>query len=54
VVGGVLIDLQGAGDAITGDEYEGVVGAFPKLDFLPGVNRTLVELCVAKPETTYG
>ncbi|PQE25407.1 cyanamide hydratase protein [Rutstroemia sp. NJR-2017a BBW] len=54
VVGGVLIDLQGAGDAITEEEYEGVVEAFPKGDFLSGVNRTLVELCVAKPNSTYG
>jgi hypothetical protein len=56
VVAGVLIDLSGpgAGDGVTGKEYDDVVAAFPKGNFLPGVNQTLVALCATKPNTTYG
>jgi len=53
-VNGVLIDLEGAGNVLTSAEYGNVIAAFPKLNFLPGVNHTLVKLCETKPNTTYG
>ena len=53
-VSGVLIDLEGPIDNVTSDEYNKVLAAFPKLDFITGVNQTLVNLCVQKPSTTYG
>ncbi|MCJ1402507.1 hypothetical protein MMC11_005727 [Xylographa trunciseda] len=54
VVSGVLIDLTTADDGVTSSEYNNVVAAFPKLNFLPGVNQTLVALCTTKPNSTYG
>ena len=54
VVSGVLIDLAGADDGVTSAEHNNVLAAFPKLNFLPAVNQTLVALCVTKPNTTYG
>jgi hypothetical protein len=54
VVYGVLVDLNGPARNVTTAEYDNVIAAFPFLDFLPGVNRTLVELCVKKRNTTYG
>jgi hypothetical protein len=54
VVSGVVIDLTGADNGVTSAEYNNVVAAFPKLNFLPGVNQTVVALCATKPNTTYG
>jgi hypothetical protein len=54
VVSGVVIDLTGRDDGVTIAEYNNVVAAFPKLNFLPGVNQTIVTLCASKPNTTYG
>lgn len=54
VVSGVVIDLTRADDGVTSAEYNNVVAAFPKLNFLPGVNQTVVALCATKPNTTYG
>jgi hypothetical protein len=54
VVDGVLIDLGGPIDNVTTSEYNKVIEAFPKLNFLSGVNETLVQLCVQKPNTTWG
>lgn len=58
LVTGVLIDLQGlaslAAYGITSAEYYNVEAAFPRLNFITGVNTTLVQLCVAKPNSTYG
>jgi hypothetical protein len=51
---GVAIDLTGPDYGITSAEYDNVLAAFPKLNFLPGVNQTLVELCTTKPASTYG
>ncbi|KAH6662064.1 hypothetical protein B0J14DRAFT_611169 [Halenospora varia] len=50
---GVGIDLTGPDNGVTSTEYENVVAAFPKLNFLPGVNQTLVALCATKPASTY-
>ncbi|KAH8657769.1 hypothetical protein BX600DRAFT_514320 [Xylariales sp. PMI_506] len=50
---GVGIDLTGPNYGITDVEYENVVVAFPKLNFLPGVNQTFVALCTTKPASTY-
>ena len=38
VVSGVVIDLTRADDGVTSAEYKNIVAAFPKLNFLPGVN----------------
>lgn len=58
VVTGVLIDLEGlavtANYNITDTEYDNVEAAFPRLNFIPAVNTTLVQLCVQKPSSTYG
>lgn len=51
---GVGIDLTGPDNGVTNAEYGNVVAAFPKLNFLPGVNQTLVKLCATKPASTYG
>lgn len=51
---GVLIDLSAPDLNVTTAEYESVIAAFPKLDFLPGVNQTLITLCTTKASTTYG
>jgi hypothetical protein len=41
VVTGVLIDLAGPADyGLTSAEYDNVLAAFPKLNFLPGLNQT--------------
>ena len=54
VMKGVLIDLTGPDNGVTSAEYDNVLAAFPKLNFLPGVNHTLVALCATKPASTYG
>jgi hypothetical protein len=58
LVTGVLIDLKGlaslAAYGITSAEYYNVEAAFPRLNFITGVNTTLVQLCTAKPNSTYG
>lgn len=54
VVDGVLIDLAGPDNGVTNAEYNNVLAAFPKLNFLSGVNQTLVELCTTKAASTYG
>lgn len=58
LVTGLLVDLQGpaslAAYGITSAEYDKVEAAFPRLDFITGVNATLVQLCVTKPNSTYG
>lgn len=55
---GVLVELQGlaslAAYGITSAEYYNVEAAFPRLNFIAGVNATLVQLCIAKPNSTYG
>jgi len=51
---GVLIDLTGPDNGVTSAEYDNVVTAFPKLNFVSGVNETLVQLCATKPASTYG
>jgi len=51
---GVEIDLLGADRNVTSTEYYNVIAAFPKLNFLPGVNQSLVALCATKPNSTYG
>ncbi|CAJ2513075.1 Uu.00g011940.m01.CDS01 [Anthostomella pinea] len=54
VVGaGILIDFAGPAHGVTREEYDAVVAEFPKIDFVAGVNRTLVWLCRSKPATTY-
>ncbi|PMD12551.1 hypothetical protein NA56DRAFT_586999 [Hyaloscypha hepaticicola] len=53
VMKGVLIDLTGQAYGLTTPEYDNVIAAFPKLNFLPGVNQTLVQLCKTKANTTY-
>ncbi|KAK2603383.1 hypothetical protein N8I77_009847 [Diaporthe amygdali] len=54
---GVLVELQGlaslAAYGITSAEYYNVEAAFPRLNFIAGVNTTLVQLCIAKPNSTY-
>jgi len=50
---GVGIDLTGPDNGVTSAEYDNVVAAFPKLNFLPGINQTVVALCVTKPASTY-
>ncbi|KIM98204.1 hypothetical protein OIDMADRAFT_167037 [Oidiodendron maius Zn] len=52
-VQGVLVDVGEAAYGITSTEYDNVEAAFPRLNFISGVNRTLVELCATKPNTTY-
>jgi len=58
LVTGVLVDLEGlasiAAYRITNAEYYNVEAAFPRLDFITAVNTTLVQLCTAKPNSTYG
>jgi hypothetical protein len=51
---GVGIDLTGPDKGVTSAEYENVLTAFPKLNFISGVNQTLIALCVQKPNSTYG
>lgn len=51
---GVAIDLFGVEYGVTSTEYDNVVAAFPKLNFLPGINQTLVDLAAMKPNSTYG
>lgn len=51
---GVGIDLGGPAFGVTSGEYNNVLTAFPFLNFVTGVNRTLVALCTTKPNTTYG
>ncbi|KAE9376043.1 hypothetical protein N431DRAFT_481208 [Stipitochalara longipes BDJ] len=53
VVQGVLIDLTGPDNNVTSAEYQNVIAAYPKLNFLPGVNQTLVTLCTRKSTSTY-
>ncbi|KAH8744733.1 hypothetical protein F5883DRAFT_588831 [Diaporthe sp. PMI_573] len=57
LVTGVLIDLKGlpslAAYGITPAEYYNVEAAFPRLNFITGTNATLVQLCTAKPNSTY-
>ncbi|TVY84467.1 hypothetical protein LSUE1_G001283 [Lachnellula suecica] len=53
---GVLIDLSNSSGAeynISSADYNGVVADFPYLNFLSGVNQTLVELATRKPNSTY-
>ena len=54
VTDGVVIDLSGPDNGVTTGEYDNVLAAYPKLNFLPGINQTLVELCATKPASTYG
>ena len=54
VTQGVGIDLGGPDNGVTDAEYDNVLAAFPKLNFLPGVNQSIVALCTAKPASTYG
>lgn len=58
LVTGVFIDLEGLASltayGITSAEYSNVEAAFPRLNFIAGVNTTLVQLCAAKPNSTYG
>lgn len=54
VTQGVLVDLQGAQYGITDEEYNNVEAAFPRLEFVAAVNATFVQLCIQKPESTYG
>lgn len=53
-VQGVLVDVELAAYGITSAEYNKVEAAFPRLNFISGVNETLVKLCATKPNTTYG
>ncbi|CZT11637.1 uncharacterized protein RAG0_15710 [Rhynchosporium agropyri] len=56
VITGVLVDVRGIEEQshdITTAEYDSVEAAFPRLDFISGVNQTLVELCATKPNSTY-
>jgi len=53
-VQGVLVDVQGAEYGITSAEYAGIEAAFPRLNFISGVNQTLVKLAATKSSTTYG
>jgi hypothetical protein len=45
VVSSVVIDSTGADDGVTSAKYKNVVAAFPKLNFLPGADQTVVALC---------
>lgn len=51
---GVGIDLTGPDNGVTIAEYNNVLAAFPKLNFLLGLNQTFVALCATKPASTYG
>lgn len=51
---GVELDLKGPGRNVTDTEYGNVMAAFPRLNFISGVNQTFVALCVQKPNSTYG
>lgn len=51
---GVLIDLSGVDYGLTSAEYNKVEVAFPRLNFVMGVNETLVDLATTKPNSTYG
>jgi hypothetical protein len=54
VTAGVAIDLTGPDNTVTDTEYENVLAAFPKMNFLSGGNQTVVELCATKSNSTYG
>lgn len=54
VMYGVLIDLSGVDYGLTSAEYNKVEVAFPRLNFVMGVNETLVDLATTKPNSTYG
>jgi hypothetical protein len=54
LVEGVLLDLGKPDYGVTIAEYQGVEAAFPPLNFITGVNHTLVQLCVQKPNSTFG
>lgn len=51
---GVAIDLAGPELGVTSEEYNNVLAAFPKLNFISGANQTIVTLCTTKPNSTYG
>lgn len=54
VMMGVLIDLQGAEYGVTAAEVDAVNAAFPRFEFISDVHDTLVQLCIQKPNSTYG
>ncbi|KAI0866646.1 hypothetical protein F4860DRAFT_509042 [Xylaria cubensis] len=50
---GILMDFTGPSAGLTQKEYDTVIAAFPKTEFVEGVNGTFLWLCGTKPNTTY-
>lgn len=51
---GVGMDFQGPSFGVTSEEYNAVVGEFPKQGFRDSLNGTMIWLCQTKPQSTYG
>jgi len=51
---GVGMDFEGPGFGVTSEEYNAVVGEFPKQGFRNSLNQTMIWLCQTKPRSTYG
>ncbi|KAI0453054.1 hypothetical protein F5B21DRAFT_515604 [Xylaria acuta] len=50
---GILMDFTGPSAGVTQQDYDAVIAAFPKTQFLQGINDTFIWLCGTKPNTTY-
>lgn len=50
----IHMDFETAEFGVTEEEFAAVTKAFPRTDFVNGVNETFIWLCQTKPASTYG